>query len=262
MTAVAPKQETKVATVPKNLPDVTRPREPSVMDLMAMALEKGGDAVAQIERLVDMKIKLDDRAAAQEFAQAMAAFQAECPPIAKTSTAKIMSKRTGSTHSYNYAELDEIARTVNPILSRHGLSYSWDTVVEAKALKCVCTVRHTNGHSMPASISLPIDSEAAMSDQQKVKAAMTFGQRCSLISALGITTADPDRDGADGDTMKLVSDDQALAITDALSESGIDKGRFLAWLGVAMVSEVPAERFTSVMQAIEQKRREKAKAGR
>jgi hypothetical protein len=259
---VATKPEARVARPPKNVPSLTeRETEPgSIAALLHLAIEKNVP-VETLEKLVALHERVSDRAAAREFAEAMSAFQAECPPIAKTSTAKIAT-RGGTSYSYAYAELDEIARTINPILARHGLSYSWDTEVADKSLTVICTARHVNGHSVPAKITLPIDNASAMSDQQKVKGAMTFGQRCTVISVFGITTADPDHDGASVASLKPVTDDQALAITDGITESGIDKGRFLAWLGVSSVAEIPADRFTAVMQAIEQKRREKEKAGR
>jgi hypothetical protein len=260
---VATKPEQKVARVPKNIPTLTE-REPgevgSINALLNLALDKGA-SVETLDKLLTLHQRVAAIEAAKEFAGALSRFQSSCPPISKSSTAKIVTKGGGS-YSYKYAELDEIARTINPRLAAEGLSYSWDSVVAEKHITIVCTLRHINGHSVTASIVLPIDNPSAMNDQQKVKAALTFGQRCSLISVTGITTGDPDHDGAGGDTLKPVSDDQALAITDGITESGIDKGRFLAWLGVSAVAEIPADRFTTVMQAIEQKRREKEKAGR
>ncbi len=244
-------------TPPDGVPSLTDPVEPSIMQLMAMALEKGGDAVSQIERLVDMKLKLDALSAAREFNRAMADFQAECPPIAKSSTARIMTKG-GTSYSYQYAELDEIARTVNPLLARHGLSYSWDSEFAEKSLTCICTVRHINGHSVPAKFALPIDNPSAMNDQQKVGAALTFAKRYSLISALGIVTGEPDSDGADPAT---ISDEQQTLLQAKLEEYGLDRQRFLSYMKVRSLAEIPATNFTAALNAIETRKRERDKAG-
>lgn len=261
MTDVAVREKGRVAQAPKDVAKLIEQREPTVMDLMALALDKGGDAVNQIERLVAMKITLEDRHAAQEFNQALAAFQSECPPIAKTSTAKIVTKGGGS-YGYKYAELDEIARTVNPILSRHGLSYSWDSSVDGKVLSCTCIVRHINGHSITAHFTLPIDNASAMSEQQKVAAALTYARRQSLVQALGITTADPDNDGAGGESQKPITDDQALHLEEQIAFAEIDRERFLKYLGVSRIAGIPAANYTSALNAIETRKREKAKAGR
>jgi hypothetical protein len=252
----------KVATVPKGVPALMEHREPTVMDLMAMALEKGGDAVAQIERLVSMKMTLDDRAAAQEFAKAMAEFQRRLPPLDKGKLVDYVTKSGAHIH-YRHATLAGIAAVINPILAEVGLSYTWDSKNDGKFTTVTCTVWHVGGHSRSASHTCPNENpNPGMTDAQKGAGATTFGERYSLIQVLGLTTADPDLDGMHEESAKVVSDDQALAIADAVTESGIDKGRFLAWLGVSAVAEIPADRFTTVMQAIEQKRREKEKAGR
>ena len=256
MTAVE-QQIAKRGTPPSGLPMLTEPEEPTILQLMKMALEKGGDAVSQIERLVDLKLKMDAVAAAREFNQAMADFQAECPPIAKTSTARILTKG-GTSYSYQYAELDEIAKTVNPLLAKRGLSYGWDATFSDKMLTCICTVRHVNGHSIPANFTLPIENPSAMNDQQKVGAALTFAKRYSLISALGITTGEPDSDGANPAT---ISDEQQTLLQAKLEEYGLDKQRFLAYMHVRSLAEIPATNFTAALNAVETRKRERDKAG-
>lgn len=231
----------------------------SITELLHLAVEKG-TPVEQLKELVALHERLTDRQAAIEFAQAMAAFQKECPPIKKSSDAKIATKGGGS-YSYTYAELDEIARTVNPILAKNGLSYSWDCKVEKDTLTCVCTVRHINGHSTSSTFALPVDNPSAMSAQQKVGAAMTFAQRRSLSAVLGLTTTDDDPDAAAQVDPKPIDDDQFTFITDLLAETSANEVRFLKYLGVASVKAIPASRYKEAVAALNeigQKRQEKA----
>jgi hypothetical protein len=192
----------------------------SITELLFMAVEKG-TPVAELKELVALHEHMSKRQAHQEFSQAMATFQAECRAIKRSSTAKVTTK-TGGTYEFTYAELDEIARTINPILAKYGLSYSWDSKVERESLTCICTVRHINGHSETSSLTLPIENPSAMNPQQKVGAALTFAQRRTLSAALGLTTTDASPDTKDADPTPI-TDDQATHVEDLLAE--LTKGK-------------------------------------
>ena len=213
--------------------------------------------VEQLERLFALYERANDRVAAQEFNRAMAAFQAECPPIAKNASGNVATQG-GAKFSYKYAQLPMIAQTIAPYLHKHGLSYSWASAQEPGKLTVTCTVRHENGHSHAASCTIPTETKAGMSDQQKVGSALTFGERLSLIQALGITTADPDMDGMeDAADPTTITEDQAVAIEDLIEAVKADKGRFLTFMGVAKVADIRAADYQRAVNALEQKREKK-----
>ncbi len=195
--------------------------------------------VETLEKLVALKERMDDRNAAQEFCVALARFQADCPAIRKTSTASITTN-SGSSYKYSFAELDEIAATTRPILTRYGLSYTWDSNVEGDKLTCICTVRHVAGHSQAAKFVLPTTTKSGMSDQQKVAAALTYARRQSLIQALGLTTTDPDTDGPRVD--EKVSPEQVNELEALIASTGADPAKFLAYMGVASLEDITAVR--------------------
>lgn len=242
------------------LPTV-RAAAPSMTDLLFMAVEKG-TPVAELKELVSLHEHMSQRQAVQDFAAAMAAFQAECPSIKKSSTAKFET-RGGGKMSYTFAALDEIARTVNPLLAKHGLSYTWDATVSGNTLTCTCTVRHCNGHSTTSTVTLPTDSASAMSSQQKIGSALTFARRLSLTSALGLTTTDEDLDGRDvppadakpaRDAAQYVTEEQADTINALIEDVGADRERFLKWLRVASLSDIPANKYATAVAKLEEKR--------
>lgn len=221
--------------------------DPSPAQLLHFAIAQNLP-VESLERIVALSERMQDRAAAQEFAQAMAAFQRECPPIKKSSTAKIAT-RGGGSYSFNYAELDEIASVVNPILAKHGLSYSFDSKLDKELLTCVCTVRHINGHSVPSTFTLPTANESAMSAQQKVGAALTFAKRQSLTAALGITTTNEDPSVADANPA-VINEDAALEIEELLTESGSNRARFLDFMGVERVVDIRVVDYKKAVNAL------------
>lgn len=226
----------------------------SVTDLLRMAIDRG-IPVEQFEKLVALHRDIEKHQAEREFFAAFAAFQAECPPIKKTNTANIAT-RSGAKFSYTFAPLDEIARTVNPFLTRNAFSYSWDTKVEGNSLTKICTLRHAAGHSITSTASLPIDTAAGMSDQQKVAAAGTFAERMSLRSVLGLTTTDDDTDGESVKAMDptKISDDQVTALNDLVVEVKADLPRFLKFMSVEKLADITVGEYQRAVTALEQKR--------
>jgi ERF superfamily len=253
MTVMTKLDATPVVETPHAERVVVEPRTAAVSmtELLYMAVEKG-TPVEALEKLVALHERMSQQQAQQDFANAMARFQAECPSIKRSSTANFAT-RQGGKMSYTFAELDEIAATVNPILARHGLSYTWDATVEGATLTCVCTVRHCHGHSTSSTIKLPTDSASAMSSQQKVGSAYTFARRLSLTAALGLTTTDEDLDGRDNHAERI-TDEQADAIDMLIDEVKADRAKFLKYCGVESVEEIPASKFAAAVAVLEKKR--------
>ena len=175
--------------------------ETSVTSLVQFALEKGTD-VEVLERLVALQERVTERNARSEFFGAMTAFHAECPPITKTrENSQFKVSRNGVQKAARYAPLEEITRVAQPVAAKHGLIWKWDTRIEGELMHVICRVTHVAGHSEETTVSMPFESKAGSSPQQKYGTAQTYGMRYRLIAALGITTADDDTDGnsPDGD---------------------------------------------------------------
>jgi len=239
--------------------NMTMPETSPITDLLRKAVE-AGTPVEQLRELVGLHKEMAAIEAAQQFAVAMAAFQAECPPIKKGSTAKIASRSSGTTFEYTYAELDDIARVINPILTKYGLSYTWDTTISKEnQLTCVCTVRHLRGHFITSTFSLPIENASAMSPQQKVGAAATFAQRRSLSAALGLTTTDDDPDAVAAANPEIISADQLTVLEDLLEVTGVSRQRYLKYLGIEKLSELPAVSYQRALVALQNKKAELAR---
>jgi hypothetical protein len=219
---------------------------PETTSLVRLAIERGVP-VEIVERLVALEEHVADRAARAAYFAALARFQAACPPIAKTKTATIVSRKTGTSFSYTYAPLDEVARTIRPHLEANDLSYNWTVRAEAGSLIVSAHSRHIDGHCEVSEFPVPIDKSGRMSDAQAAAAALTFGKRQSLLSVFGLTTADEDVDGAgggdeEGEDVELVNEDQ-LAQLKGLIGSPDEEAAFLDWIGCASLREIPADDF-------------------
>lgn len=229
-----------------------------ILSILQSAVDKGANVEA-LEKLVSLYERLEDRRAVNEFADALARFQMKCPPIKKTAEAKAGPPRSGGGSSfggYLYAPLEEVARTVNPLLAAEGLSYSWNTWFseDGKRLRVTCVLRHRSGHSITSDFDAPTETVTqAMSPQQRVANAQSYGRRYSLIAVLGLSTCDPDDDGAEIDTSTLTP--EQVEIVEALIQKRPDgaRARVLTFFGVATMEEIPGSRFEWLKADLEQK---------
>lgn len=203
----------------------------SAMTLMERAIDRGMD-VGVLTQLMDLQERMDKTNARKAFFDAVTAFQDECPEIRKAKKASIQTS-TGGSYSYTYAPLEEITRTIRPILKKHGLAYSWDVVQsDERVLNVVCRLRHIDGHEEQSGFPVPLDTKAKMSGAQQHGAALTYGRRQSLIAVLGLTTADEDNDAPRGrERTKTITKEQVRTLDDIIEANEFDKAGFLEWLG-------------------------------
>lgn len=168
------------------LPDVDR--------LMEMAVGKGLEGVEALERLVEMRLRLLDREAESALNESVAEFRANCPPIQKSRTAEIVSRKGGK-FSFQYASLDDIQETIDPLLPRYGLSYTFDTDdTDDGKLVVTCRVSHVDGAFRVGRFITKTDSTGRMSAAQETGAANTYAKRQALVNALGLRVSDADSD--------------------------------------------------------------------
>lgn len=227
-----------------------------VTALLRHAVDAGA-SVEALERLVALKERVDAEQARRAYFEALARAQEEMPEVPKSRTAQIAT-RSGASYSYRYAALEDITRTIRPVLRRHGLSYAWDVSQGEGALVVTCVLRHVDGHEERASFPVPVDTSARMSDAQKNGAALTYGRRQSLIAVLGLTTADDDLDGVQHERQRgaaqTITESQAADLDALIEEVGADRAKFLAWAGVERLEEMSAERYRKAVQMLERRR--------
>lgn len=243
--------EVSTAVVVSEPPKVVEPS-----GLVALAVERGYP-VDVLERLVALQERVTQQNAEGAMAQALAKFQEECPPIRRVKTAEV-TKDGRKQYEYKFAPLEEIATTIRPVLARHGLSYSHDATLHQNAVEVVCTLLHVEGAKRTATFRGPIDASGGKNPIQQVASARSYGRRYSLIDVLGLTTEDDDDGraaGDGGDDEDKVTDSQAADLRALMREVKADEGKFLRWLKVGSVEDLPAARYREAVTALEQKRR-------
>lgn len=220
----------------------------------AMSGGRSTDELKEMFTIYKAMVAFDAKGA---FAKAMTAFRRDCPPIPRRhENAQFKVTRAGVTRPSRYAALEDIAEVIDPIVARHGLSYRWgDITYTADMISQACIVAHEGGHSESTVAHMPRESRAGASEAQKMLAITRYVRRVSLIAAFGLTDCDDDLDGADtGGDAESVTEQQVMQLEDMIQAVDADRNRFLRYLGVKALSDLPASRFEEAMTALERKR--------
>jgi len=225
---------------------------PTVEDMMVMAIQRGPEGVEALERLVALKQRMEDRAAEIAMAEALAAFQRDCPPVPRIRTAEV--KKDGrKQYEYHFAPLEEIVRVIHPHLTAHGLSYTHDGEVNDGTVRTVCTLHHVAGARRTATFTGPIDASGGKNPIQQIGSARSYGRRYSLMDVLGLVTEDDD-DGAGPDEAKPISDQQLADLQALMDELKTDRAKMLQHFDIESLADLPADRYGEAMQILEERR--------
>jgi hypothetical protein len=157
--------------------------------LIALAIEHGAD-VDRLGKLMDLQERWQAQESRRAFYEAMAAFQANCPPIPKSKEVK---NRDG-TPRYKYAPLDAIIKLLREPLKACGFSWRFDSEHVEDVLKVTCILTHSAGHSESATVDIPAVTGHGTNAAQDEGSGMTYGKRYAFANVTGVTI-DEDNDG-------------------------------------------------------------------
>lgn len=225
------------------------------MQMLQVAVERGAD-IDQLTKLMDLQERYEANEAKKAFVAAKAAFKAEAPKLTKNKQVGFDSRQGGSRTEYHHATLDHIAEELSPVLSKHGLSYSWETEqADGGLIKVTCVLTHVLGHSERVALQAGPDQSGNKNSIQAVGSTVTYLQRYTLLAVTGMATADQDTDGIG--PVEFIDAEQKQRIVDLMKEVDADVPKFLKFLGVDNLDELPASAFDSAVGALEAKRRAK-----
>lgn len=203
--------------------------------LIREAMSNGADP-ATLRELLAVKREWEADEARKAYFRAISEFQNRAPIIEKGDKA----------YDKMYARMDRIWRTVRPLMTELGLSCTWQGCEignDGKLCHVTGQLGHVLGHSVPLIMDVAIpELLKGQNAAQQVGSARTYAQRYAFCAALGIQTGEDD-DG-NGITPKI-TEAQAKEIEGLLREGeALDRGmtgRFLEWMGVDHVNDIPME---------------------
>lgn len=223
-------------TLPASAPGLTP------MEMMDRAIANGA-GVEVLEKLMGLQERFEKNQARKAFDAAIAAAKAELPEIIKNATGH---------NNKRYADFAAIARAINPILSKHGLSYRFRSHQDDR-VHVTCVLAHSAGHSEEATIAGPPDKSGNKNDIQAIGSTLTYLQRYSLTQMLGLASSEDD-DGRRGGS-EPITDDQRAELQALIDDTGSDIRRFCAAFGISAVADLPSASYQRAIQMLNAKKK-------
>jgi hypothetical protein len=173
--------------------------------------------IDKLSQFFDLHERWEKNQAKKAYVEAMAAFKANPPKVCKDKHVEYNKTK------YSHASLANVTSTINEALSKHGLTASWTTVQGENNVTVTCIITHIFGHSEQTSLSSAPDNSGSKNPIQAIGSAVSYLQRYTLLSLVGIATEDMDDDGAGTDDKKepekVVWTDKQKAVADKLKIS-------------------------------------------
>lgn len=159
---------------------------------MMLAMLGQGATLEQIEKMMDLQERFEQRESVKKFNAAFALFKAEAVRVVKNRAVT-----AGPLAGKSYAELFSVVDAVTPALSKHGLSAAWRLTRDEKDwIEVTCTIKHSAGHSESVSMGGPPDVGGAKNAIQARASTISYLERYTLKAICGIAEGGDDNDGS------------------------------------------------------------------
>jgi hypothetical protein len=223
------------------------PAPSNPMDMLARAIERGV-APETLDKLMALQERYEASQARKAFDAAVADAKAEIPVVGKNAVGH---------NNKRYANFAAYASAVDPIISRHGLSYRFRTKQENNQIHVTCVLSHRAGHSEENTLSGPADTTGSKNAIQAIGSTLSYLSRYALIQALGLAAAEDDDGMASGSAEETgpITEEQVQVIWKLLEETKTEADRFCTFFKIQAITELPAASFQKAVNALEAKRR-------
>ena len=221
----------------------------SGISLVEMAMQKNYDPEF-ISKMMDLQERNEAKVAKQAYVTAMAEFKFNLPTVFKD--------KKNKQYDSMYASESALFNTINPELSKHGLSASFsfpDT--EGSILKVTCIITHKGGHSESITLPGPIDISGSKNPLQQVKSTVTYLKKATFEAITGIASSDPisDDDGNSSGLTKTINDKQVSTIMDLINAKEADETKFCEYMKVEKVEDILSGDFNKAIIALNKKKK-------
>lgn len=202
------------------------PVDPMASMIERVAMDPNAD-INKLERMLEMKERLDRDAAQKSFNEALAMAQSEMPSVA----ARHDNDQTKS----KYAKLQDIYEACKPIAAKHG--FSFNAIPASGGRDGFMNMKWTlrRGAHIETDVSeIPIDAKGMKGNANKTGthaygSTTSYGRRYLFCAVFDVAIGE-DNDGNNAHT-ETVSHEQFIALRDKLEESGMNPIKFYTAFG-------------------------------
>ena len=180
------------------------------------------------------------------FEAAFGALQAELPVIGERGRVP----QAGGRDAYGYALWEDINEVIRPILGRHCFSLRFRVRQDGRSVTVTAALVHRHGHREETELTLPVDATGGKNGVQAIGSSVSYGKRYTASLLLNLTTRGEDDDGTAADRVATIDADQLKRLRDQLASSGKNERRFVAYLKLDRLEDLPASRFPAALASI------------
>lgn len=234
------------------VPTALPPEIAGYLHLIENAASNPDVDVDKLQKLLEMQERILARRAEMAFSGAMSQVQSQTRSIA----ADALNPQTRS----KYASYKALDKALRPIYTSNGFALSFNTEDSPlpEHMRVVCDVSHVEGVSRHYRIDMPTDGKGArggdvMTKTHAVGAGASYGMRYLLKMIFNVAVGEDDQDG--NDVSPSISEEQAATLQAMIEEVKADKDKFLKYMRVEKLSDLPAAKYASAVKALEKKRR-------
>ena len=244
---------------PHVAPAGAQPSDPILLMIANAARDPAVD-IEKFERLMSLRERASLADARRAFYAALARAKGEFGPILKTRQVDYPHKDGGGRTSYRYEELADIGAVVDPVLSKHGLSYRHKSTQEGGKIRVTCILSHEDGYSEENSLEGVEDKSGLKNPNQAIASTVTYLQRYTLKEALGIGA------GRDDDVVGLAPEDPVIEADDVvyietlIRDTESNLAIFLETIGAPSIAEMRTSQFKRATALLNEKKRRAAHA--
>lgn len=242
----------------------TPPAVPHPLAIIQGAIDKGISA-EELGKLLDFSERYHAEEARKAYSVAMCECQEAMPVV-------VVDAENEQTNSW-YAKLESVIKIIKPVYTAHGFSLSYGELfdgVKDGYCRVFCDVRHKAGHTKQHVVELGIDTAGIKGTANKTAvhgkgSTLSYARRYLPLLVFNVAIAGEDNDG--NGQIERISAQQVGEINAGLaqcrevsSQAGHEAyfKKFLEWLQVSSITEIPAADFQKAVQDI-QRRIEKGK---
>lgn len=186
------------------LPVAASPQGNPMMEMLSEAI-RAGQPIEVIREIKALVKEIKDDEARVAFDAAIAAAKDEIKPVVRATNG----------HNGKYADLATIADAIDPILSRHGLTYRHRTAQTTAGLTVTCILSHKLGHREETPLTAPADTSGNKNNIQALGSTQQYLMRYTLVASIGLATSKDD-DGQAAGAGEALSEKQALDLNDLI----------------------------------------------
>lgn len=209
--------------------------------------------ITKLEKLLDMKERIDAEDARRAYDAAMSVMQPELPIIEERGQIRVKGELRSK-----YAFWEDINEQVQPVLARHGFAITFRVQRTNGDVVVTGIVSHRAGHREETTLPLPVDTSGSKNPVQAIGSSTSYGKRYTAGLLLNLTSRGEDDDGnAAGNTN--ISEEQVAWLRVAIDDANADEKKFCRFMGVAELSEMLLRDYEKAKQALAEHKAAEAK---